>query len=309
MHAVRFADEPEFVHHVARLRASAFDQGGPWNYGFDAQDRHAVQMVAFEGAEPVGALRLCLGDELIARGGLDSLYLNTGWHFDPRAEAFFDTAVEYGRFWTVRGHPRAPAVVGALWAALDAFIKANPKYRSLCGTVALLDHGPASQQLVVDYLRRYHLPEARIVHPRRPLAAAAVAPAPGEAAPNETAPGEAAAGASSSLESTTGVLAPRDSTTSGLGPPAGPAPERAKAFRALMRRLREVDPEHPLPALLFLYLRQGAQLLGDVAFDETGRKLLIPLYANVSTLQGFVVRMRSNASSDSTPPLALGADG
>jgi hypothetical protein len=267
VYAARYATEPEFVHHVARLRASAFDQGGPWHYGFDAQDRQAVQIVAFEGATPVGALRLCLGDELIAGGGLDGLYLNGGWRLDARAEAFFDSAIEYGRFWTVQGHPRAPSVVGALWAGLDAFVKANPRYRTLCGTVALIDHGDASRRLVVDHLRRYHLPEARVVHPRRPF--------------EDDAP----------------------------APPAGPASERAKAFRALMRRLREVDPDHPLPALLFLYLRQGAQMLGDVTLDETGRKLLIPLYAGVSTLQGFVVRMRSTDATDAAPPPALGADG
>ncbi|AUX42310.1 uncharacterized protein SOCE26_037400 [Sorangium cellulosum] len=262
--AVRLADDPEFVEHVAELRSMAFGEGEPWNYGLDLQDRQAIQMVAFDASGPVGALRLCLGDELLAQAGFEGFYMNTGWELDPRSEAFFGTALEYGRFWVVRGHPRTRGIIDALLTSIGAFSSAHPRYQSVFGTVALLDHTPESCRLVVDYLRRYHLPDVRWVRPRRPF----------------------------------------EPDTSAPPPPASSLPPRRRAFRLLVQQQRKADPDHPLPALLHLYLRQGAQMLGDVAWDTSGRKLLIPLYVSMATFQDFVARLRghSGASSPSAEP-------
>jgi hypothetical protein len=264
VHAVRLAEDPEFIQRIAQLRATAFGEGMPWNYGLDLQDQQAIQMVAFDASGPVGALRLCLGDELLAQSGLQGFYMNTGWEFEPQAEAFVDTAIEYGRFWVVRGHPRTQGIIDALLASIGAFARAHPRYQNVFGTVALLDHAPASCRLIADYLRRHHLPAVRRVRPRR--------------------------------------LLEDDASTPPL--PASPEPPRNRAFRTLIHQLRKVDPDHPLPALLYLYLRQGAQMLGDVTLDETGRKLLIPLYVSMTTFQGFVERLRLHSGALTRPETA-----
>ncbi len=259
VHAVRLAEDPEFVQQIVQLRATAFGEGGPWNYGLDRQDQQAVQMVAFDASGPVGALRLCLGDELLAQSGLQGFYMNTGWEFEPQAEEFFDTAIEYGRLWVVRGHPRTQGIINALLASIGAFSRAHPRYQSVFGTVALLDYPPESCRLIADFLRHHHFSGVRRVRPRRPLEV--------------------------------------DAGTPPL--PASPAPSRTKAFRALVHQLRTIDADHPVPALLHLYLRQGAEMLGDVTLDATGRKLLIPLYDSVTTFQSFAERLRLRSGTPS----------
>jgi hypothetical protein len=254
VYAVRLSEEPEFVHQLAQLRAMAFGSGETWNYGLDPQDWRAIQLAAFDASGLVGALRLCLGDEVLAQSGLQGFYMDTGWEFGPQAEPFFATAMEYGRFWAVRGHPRTPGIMNALLASLGSFAEAHPRYQCVLGTVALLDHSPEACRLIAAYLRRYHMSEVRRLRPRRPVEA--------EAHP----------------------------------PPAAEA-SRPKAFRALVHQLREVDPDHPLPALLHLYLRQGAEMIGDVSMDGTGRKMLIPLHSSMTTFLGFVGRLRSRAGS------------
>lgn len=239
----------------------AFGAGESWNYGLDLQDRQAIQMVAFDASGPVGALRLCLGDEILDQHGFEGFYMSSGWEFEPGAEAFFATAVEYGRFWVVRGHPRTRGIIDALLASIGVFGSAHPRYQNVFGTVALLDHTPASCQLVVDYLRRYHLSDVRWVRPRRPLELEASAPPP----------------------------------------PASSLPPQRKAFRLLVQQQRKADPDHPLPALLHLYLRQGAQLLGDVTWDASGRKLLIPLHVGMATFQNYLARLQGSAGASPGP--------
>lgn len=267
VYAIRLADDPSFVQRIAELRGSAFGEGQPWHYGLDQLDQQAIQMVAFEADEPVGALRVCPGDELLATSGLEGFYLSAGWEFEPRAASFFDTTLEYGRFWVVRGHRRTQAVMNALLASVGAYAAAHPRYRNIFGTVALLDHAPEACQLIADYLRRYHLPAVHWVRPRRPLGGHASAPPPASAPAPAQAPAQAQAQA------------------------------RLDAFRTLFHQLNEIDPDHRLPALLHLYLRRGAQMLGDVTLDETGRKLLIPLYVDEATFQSFVAGLRRRATA------------
>ncbi|WP_438020335.1 hypothetical protein WMF18_15235 [Sorangium sp. So ce315] len=261
VHAARLEDDPEFVEHIVQLRAMAFGEGEAWNYGLDLQDRQAIQMVAFDASGPVGALRLCPGDELLARHGVEGFYVSSGWEIEPGAEAFLETAVEYGRFWVVRGHPRTRGIIDALLASISAFGSAHPRYQNVFGTVALLDHAPESCRLVVDYLRRYHLSDVRRVRPRRPLGPEASAPPP----------------------------------------LASPLPPQRRAFRLLVQQQRKADPDHPLPALLHLYLRQGAQMLGDVTWDASGRKLLIPLHVGMATFHDYVARLRGSPGGSPGP--------
>lgn len=263
VYAVRLADDPSFVQRIAQLRVSAFGEGQPWHYGLDQLDQQAIQMVAFEADEPVGALRVCPGDELLATNGLEGFYLSAGWELEPDAGEFFDTTIEYGRFWVVRGHRRTQAIMNALLASVGAFAAAHPRYRNIFGTVALIDHTPEACQLIADYLRCYHLPSVHRVRPRRPLEGHASMPAPASAPASAPAPAQAQA--------------------------------RLDAFRTLFHQLNEIDPDHRLPALLHLYLRRGAQMLGDVTMDETGRKLLIPLYVTEATFQSFVAGLKRRA--------------
>ncbi|NPC81672.1 hypothetical protein HPC49_26060, partial [Pyxidicoccus fallax] len=171
VYALQLSEHPALVQHITRLRASVFGEGGAWNYGLDDQDAWAIQLVAFEEDAPVGALRLCMGDELMGRQGLSAFYLNTGWVLDARAASFFGTALEYGRFWALRGHPRSQTITNALLSALGAYARQRPAYQHVFGTVSLLGFEAAHLGLVVDYLRRHHLPAEHWIHPRRPFQA------------------------------------------------------------------------------------------------------------------------------------------
>jgi hypothetical protein len=268
---VTLVEAPEYVRRLGLLRSDAYSGLGPWNYGLDDYDQHAVQLVAVEPGDddPVGALRVSLGDVIVEQLGMNSLYLHRFFDFGPGAPEFFKSTMEYGRVWVTPSHPRSLSILHSLLQALGAFVATRESYQGVCGTVSLLDFPPSSRAHVARYLREYHRWEEPFLKPRFPLAV-------------EPHPTEAEGGA------------PRS---------------QAEAFRSLVRVLRSIDKAHRLPPSLHIYLRHGARLLGDVAMDKSGRKMLIPLYVPRRAFLSELEVIRPLARVSASPLEQLGQSG
>lgn len=262
VHAITMADAPAVVHALGQLRAEAFGGASPWNYGLDSYDSHAVQIVCLDVAtqKMVGALRLGLGDVVLARKGLEGLYLNDFWALQPDTHDFFQANVEFGRVWIEKGHPRLREVVTSLRMGAAAYAGQHGARQGFFGTVALRDYPKAAQRLIVSYLRKFHPWSVLRIRPLIEF-------------------------------DQMGWHEEQREDAGGYGP---------EALRQLIRMLRREDASHPFPFLLYIYLAQGAELLGDVALDSSGRKLLIPLYISLSAFQRGAAYLRASMEPGTT---------
>jgi hypothetical protein len=257
--ATTLAEEPEFVQTLAQLRATAFQGPGPWNYGLDEYDKHAVQVVCSDATteEPLGALRLGLGDKVLAQDGTSGFYLHDFWEVPPGIHGFLGMNVESGRIWVRKGHPRILEIVQNLRHGTAVFLSQSRGYRGLFGTVALRDYPDHVQQLIVNYLRKYHPCRDQQMRPRVPYGHD---------------------GWQEYLRASDGWSQP-------------------EAMRRLFREVRHISATQPLLFLLYTYLRQGAELLADAAMDMLGRKVVIPLYVTSTALQGRMARAPTDAAA------------
>ena len=257
IHAVTLGGGPEVVQRVGAGRANAYSGQGPWNYGLDDYDWYAVQIVATEPGkdEPVGGLRVGFGDLILREVGLPGLYLSHFYDFTPEASEAFCKIAEYGRVWVDPQHPRSLGVLYGLLQALCNLVDRAGDYLGVCGTISLLDYPTASRELVAGYLRANHPWRSPLIQPLYPISAYT---------PDPTAE-------------------------------VDESPPRSRKLHEVSRALKSVDKDRRLPPSLHIYLRHGARLLGDVGLDQSGRKLVVPLYMSLGELQIETQRMAALA--------------
>jgi hypothetical protein len=153
---------------------------------FDALYLHLFVWDA-QAAAIVGAYRLGLVDEILARHGKQGLYTNSLFRFRTRTLDALNPAIELGRSFVRVEYQRSfftPLLL--LWSGIGRFVARSPRYAVLFGPVSISDrYAPASRRLIVDYLSatRADTRLARQITPRRPFRAGKRRSVPGAAVP------------------------------------------------------------------------------------------------------------------------------
>jgi len=120
----------------------------------------------------VGAYRMGLADEILARFGKRGLYTQSLFKYGPRLLHTLNPAIELGRSFVRAEYQRSFSPLLLLWRGIGQFILRSPQYAVLFGPVSISNsYAAISRELMVDYLRTNNS-EARLakhVKPRRPF--------------------------------------------------------------------------------------------------------------------------------------------
>jgi putative hemolysin len=144
---------------------------------YDAFYRHLFVWDAGAGAI-VGAYRLGLVDEILARHGKRGLYTHSLFKYRARMLHSVSPGIELGRSFVRAEYQRSFAPLLLLWAGIGRFVERAPRYAVLFGAVSIsARYAPASRRLIVDYLSA-HRADPRLageVRPRHPFRSARTA--------------------------------------------------------------------------------------------------------------------------------------
>ena len=247
---------PRTLREIGRLRELTFrgvGEGSGEAIDLDAFDASYRHLFVWDPAarEVVGAYRIGLSDELLARGGSKALYTSTFYDY---ADGFWERlspALELGRSFVQPAYQKGFAPLLLLWRGIGAFVAKHPRYRRLFGTVSIsADHQPTSVRLMVDHLQTHCLatelaPFVRALRPWR---------------------------------------APRRERS-------GPrwAPQQIAELQDVSAMVRELEIDRAgVPVLLEQYLKLGARLLGinvDREFHTIDALVVVDLLAAPEHLQ------------------------
>lgn len=168
---------PNVMMEIGRLREATFrevQEGTGKSFDLDAFDEYYRHLFLFnhKTSEVVGAYRIGLTDEILARHGPEGFYTSTLFKFKPGFLEQLGAALELGRSFIRSEYQKEFNCLSLLWRAIGQFLVRNPKYYMLFGPVSISeDYQVISKNLMVQFLRRYRLDfeRSRYVKPRSPF--------------------------------------------------------------------------------------------------------------------------------------------
>ena len=173
----RAAQIPWCLQEIGRLRELTFRAAGEGTgkaSDIDLFDSYYLHLFVWdrEAESIVGAYRMGLADEILARYGKRGLYTQSLFRYRSRLLQKLNPAIELGRSFVRAEYQRSFSALLLLWRGIGQFILRMPRYAVLFGPVSISNsYAPISRQLMVDYLRTNNS-EARLarhVRPRRPF--------------------------------------------------------------------------------------------------------------------------------------------
>jgi putative hemolysin len=168
---------PWCLQEIGRLRELTFRAAGEGTgkaSDIDLFDSYYLHLFLWdsEAGAIVGAYRMGLADEILARYGKRGLYTQSLFRYGPRLLQTLNPAIELGRSFVRAEYQRSFSPLLLLWRGIGRYILRSPRYAVLFGPVSISNsYAPVSRQLMVDYLRTNNS-EARLarhVKPRRPF--------------------------------------------------------------------------------------------------------------------------------------------
>ncbi len=177
---VQYADSGQFpwcLQEIGRLRELTFRAAGEGTgkaSDIDLFDAYYLHLFVWDAqAETiVGAYRMGLADQILARYGKRGLYTQSLFKYGSRVLRTMNPAIELGRSFIRAEYQRSFAPLMLLWRGIGRYIVRAPDYAVLFGAVSISnDYAPSSRQLIVDYLKANNIEAdlARHVKPRRPF--------------------------------------------------------------------------------------------------------------------------------------------
>jgi putative hemolysin len=179
VHSARAAQMPWCLQEIGRLRELTFRAAGEGTgkaSDIDLFDTYYLHLFVWDGkAEAiVGAYRMGLSDEILARYGKRGLYTQSLFKYGSRVLRTLNPAIELGRSFVRAEYQRNFAPLLLLWRGIGRFVARSPRYAVLFGPVSISNsYEPQSRRLIVDYLKANSVEAglARHVKPRRPFRA------------------------------------------------------------------------------------------------------------------------------------------
>jgi putative hemolysin len=168
---------PWCLQEIGRLRELTFRAAGEGtgkSSDIDLFDAYYLHLFLWDrdASAIVGAYRMGLADEILARYGKRGLYTQSLFRYGPQLLETLNPAIELGRSFVRTEYQRSFSPLLLLWRGIGQFILRSPHYAVLFGPVSISNsYAPISRELMVEYLRANNI-EARLakhVKPRRPF--------------------------------------------------------------------------------------------------------------------------------------------
>jgi putative hemolysin len=179
VHSARAGQIPWCLQEIGRLRELTFRGAGEGTgraSDIDLFDTYYLHLFVWDAkAEAiVGAYRMGLADEILARYGKRGLYTQSLFKYGGRVLRTLNPAIELGRSFVRAEYQRNFTPLLLLWRGIGRFVARSPRYAVLFGPVSISNsYDPLSRRLIVDYLNANSIEAglARHVKPRRPFRA------------------------------------------------------------------------------------------------------------------------------------------
>src|SRR5882762_1870711 len=173
----RAAQIPWCLQEIGRLRELTFRAAGEGTgkaSDIDLFDAYYLHLFVWDTQAEmiVGAYRMGLTDEILARYGKRGLYTQSLFRYGPRLLETINPGIELGRSFVRAEYQRSFSALLLLWRGIGRFLLRSPHYAVLFGPVSISSsYAPPSRQLMVDYLKANNIEAelARHVKPRRPF--------------------------------------------------------------------------------------------------------------------------------------------
>ncbi len=201
-------------------------------------------------------MRLTVGREIMAVSGPAGFYLSRFWEILPGKEDSLTALAELGRAWIRENHQNPLEVIHSLYLGVDSLLARTEGFRGLVGTLSVIHYPPGTCGQLASYVLKYHPAVHSVIEPIERF----------------------------------------DHREHNAYLEASRGWARPEAFRRLCATLRKLDPKHPVPFLLHVYLKQGAVLFGDFAVEKASGKFLIPLFIDCETFRRAAARLRASAA-------------
>lgn len=168
---------PETIYEIGRQRELVFrttNAGTGKALDLDEFDKsfHHLFLWNNEQRELVGAYRLGLTDEILAKQGLSGLYCSTLFRIKRRLIDQLLPAIELGRSFIRPEYQKTHSALMLLWKGIGQFVCKQPKYNRLFGTVTITnDYHSISKQILIAFLEstQFVPPIDNIFEPRHPV--------------------------------------------------------------------------------------------------------------------------------------------
>ena len=185
----RAAQIPWCLQEIGRLRELTFREVGEGTgkaTDIDLFDAYYLHLFVWDSKHDriVGAYRMGLTDEILARFGKRGLYTHSLFKYGSPLLRHLSPAIELGRSFVRPEYQRSFSPLMLLWRGIGRFVARSPRYALLIGPVSISnDYAPSSRRLMVDFLSQHNGAGelSRHVKPRRPFRTEAIELPPGAA--------------------------------------------------------------------------------------------------------------------------------
>jgi putative hemolysin len=168
---------PNVLKEIGRLRELTFRLAGEGTgraTDLDSFDPYYQHLILWnrEKKEVVGAYRVGIVKDVLARFGKAGLYTNTLFQFDETFFAQIGNSLELGRSFVRPEYQKKYAPLLMLWKGLGQYISLHPDLHTLFGAVSISNnYNPVSRQLVTRFLEDQEANRelVRLVKARRPF--------------------------------------------------------------------------------------------------------------------------------------------
>ncbi len=177
VHYARADQVPWCLQEIGRLRELTFravGEGTGKAADIDLFDTYYLHLFLWDNCTEkiVGAYRMGLADEIVARYGASGLYTQSLFKYGSALLKTLNPAIELGRSFVCAEYQRSFSPLALLWRGIGQFILRSPRYAVMFGPVSISNsYAPLSRQLMVEYLTTNNVETelARLVRPRRPI--------------------------------------------------------------------------------------------------------------------------------------------
>jgi putative hemolysin len=155
-----------FLRELGRCREETFrlvGEGTGRSRDLDDFDNSYTHLVVWNAParEIVGAYRLGLSDKIMSERGIEGFYTRDQFPFEESFLQRYPYAIELGRSFVMPKYQKTRHGLFNLFRGVAGFLRKNPRYRYLFGTVSMSSRYQAvSKYLIIEYLRSRHGPNS-----------------------------------------------------------------------------------------------------------------------------------------------------